>query len=462
MGELDMIKKSVICLICSLVFLWLPLTGFCETKEIIAEGEYVMGDGETMAVAEERALKEATRNAAETAGAFVKSYTIVKNMALEEDVIEVVANHSMKIVVLDQKRTLVGDAVKFYCKIKSIVTTEEIEANLKKVGEDSRIVASYNRLKADYDKQAQELDELKTKLAVVRGEDKKVLLVKIKDEENAFKVNLLLEKGERSIFDVDFLGAIDSFTSAIALDPDFAESYARRAVVYKEVGEEKKAYEDAVRAIAIEPDNPRYYFVRSGTYQKGCSSSEQYDCSKALKDLEKAIELDPKKPLFYLARANTYLLVNKVDAAIDDLNKATALGRKEEWPWMLALAYLTKAGLAKEKNDNYAALADLTSAITITTNSKYYNNTLRKLSDILRDARNKNYTQKQLNAVFVKSFNLDVNNEKDLYKLRNHADSLRFIANIYRNRADIYRDLGYKEKAERDIKSASDILPEND
>jgi len=462
MGELDMIKKSVICMICSLLFLVLPLTGFCENIEIIAEGEYVMGDGETMAVAEERALKEATRNAAEKAGVFVKSYTMVKNMVLEEDIIEVVANHSMKIVVVDKKRTLAGDAVKFYCKVKAIVTSEEIEANLEKAGQDSRIVESYNRLKTDYDKQTQELEELKKNLAIASGEDKKALLVKIKDEENAFKVNLLHEKGERSIFDVDFLGAIDAFTSAIALNPDFAESYAWRAAVYLEVGEEKKAYEDAVRAIDIEPDNARYYFVRSGTYQKGYNESEQYDCVKALKDLEKAIELDPEKPLFYLARANTYLLVNKADEAIDDLNKATQLGRKEEWPWMLALAYLTKAGLAKDENDNYAALADLTSAITITTNSKYYNNTLRKLSDIFRDARKQNYTEKQLSAVFMKAFNLDVTNEKDSYKLRSHADNLRFLASIYRNRADIYRDLGYKEKAESDIKSASDILSEND
>jgi len=120
----------------SIIFLLISNKSFAGNPvEIISDGEYVMGAGETMEVAEEKAKKSAMQKAAEQAGAFVKSYTKVKNLALESDVIEVIANHSMKVDILEKKKTVLGDvdAIRFYVKIRATMTEEEIEANLKKV-----------------------------------------------------------------------------------------------------------------------------------------------------------------------------------------------------------------------------------------------------------------------------------------------------------------------------------------
>ena len=62
------------------LLLFLPSLGFSQTKEIIAEGTYNMGDGETPSVAESRALLQAKRTALEQAGTYVESYTKVKNL----------------------------------------------------------------------------------------------------------------------------------------------------------------------------------------------------------------------------------------------------------------------------------------------------------------------------------------------------------------------------------------------
>ena len=51
---------------------------FAETKEIVAEGAYNMGDGETPTVAESRALLQAKRTAVEEAGTYVESYSKIK------------------------------------------------------------------------------------------------------------------------------------------------------------------------------------------------------------------------------------------------------------------------------------------------------------------------------------------------------------------------------------------------
>ncbi|MBI3584536.1 MAG: hypothetical protein HY096_11410 [Nitrospinae bacterium] len=60
------------------ILLFFPSVSFANTKEIVAEGTYNMGDGETPGVAEGRALLQAKRTALEQAGTYVESYTKVK------------------------------------------------------------------------------------------------------------------------------------------------------------------------------------------------------------------------------------------------------------------------------------------------------------------------------------------------------------------------------------------------
>ncbi|MEK6725094.1 MAG: hypothetical protein AABY54_00880 [Deltaproteobacteria bacterium] len=59
-------KQILAILVVALLFGQTPV--FAETKEIIAEGTYNMGDGETPTVAESRALLQAKRIAVEEAG----------------------------------------------------------------------------------------------------------------------------------------------------------------------------------------------------------------------------------------------------------------------------------------------------------------------------------------------------------------------------------------------------------
>ena len=71
------------------LFLLLPAYGFTEIKDIITEGDYNMGDGETPSVAESRALLNAKRIALEQAGTYIESYSKVKNFQLVEDQVKV-------------------------------------------------------------------------------------------------------------------------------------------------------------------------------------------------------------------------------------------------------------------------------------------------------------------------------------------------------------------------------------
>src|SRR3989338_2659243 len=110
-------KKYVFAILVSF-FLFYPSQGFAEVKEIVSEGTYNMGDGETPGVAESRALLNAKRTALEQAGTYVESYSKVINLQLSEDEIQALASGIMEVEILDKKRTLVGDGFHFCIKIK--------------------------------------------------------------------------------------------------------------------------------------------------------------------------------------------------------------------------------------------------------------------------------------------------------------------------------------------------------
>ena len=358
--------------------LLLPVTARSADLEIRADGEYVMGAGETMAVAEERALKKAQQAAAEQAGAFVKSYSQVKNLTLTEDVVEVVANHSMKITVVERKKTVVGDleAIRFFVRIKALVSTEEVEASLRKVREDAGAVESYKKLKAEYDRQAREIEALKKQLAGSGEGDRKQVLARISDEEKKFKAGLWLEKGGDYGLSPEL--ALKAYNTALELNPDLAMAWAGRAALSrhavqachakldkgvsdcrKEIADLYQSLADVNRAIAMDADYAEAYALRAQinqdirslewlvAYRKDPKAPELPDNRKnqksILEDIDRAIALNPGSHKYYERRAGYLDPVDETEKRISDMTRAIELCRKENCD-LLFMYYAQRAG----------------------------------------------------------------------------------------------------------------------
>ena len=209
-----------------------PSHGFTAVKDIISEGAYNMGDGETPSVAESRALLNAKRIALEQAGTYVESYTKVENMQVTEDEIKVLTSGIMEVEILDKKRTIVGDGFRFWVKIKARVNPDRIQEMAKKVKEKS-VVEDYKKIQEAYDKSQREIEELKKQLAQAKGEkEKKKIEAKISDDERMFQANEWFEKGYRHTVNNELDSAIEEYTSAISLNPDYAEAYNNRGISY--------------------------------------------------------------------------------------------------------------------------------------------------------------------------------------------------------------------------------------
>ena len=269
------------------LFLLFPSHGFTQVKEIVSEGAYNMGDGETPSVAESRALLNAKRVALEQAGTYVESYTKVENIQVTKDEIQVLTSGIMEVEILDRKRTIVGDGFRFWVKIKSKVNPDKIQEMANKIkAKDKSVVEDYKKIQEAYDKSQKDIEELKRQLA--QAKDKKVkekVEAKITNEERLFQANEWLEKGNKHFINEGNDAAIEAYTSAIALNPNYADAYYNRGTAYHNKGQYDRTILDYNKAIALDPNDAIAYHNRGAAYyMKG-------NMGRALSDFQKACDM---------------------------------------------------------------------------------------------------------------------------------------------------------------------------
>jgi tetratricopeptide (TPR) repeat protein len=268
-----------------------PASALCaETKEIISEGTYIMGDGETPIVAESRAIEQAKRSAVEQAGTYVKSYTQVKNFQIEKDEIEVLASGLVEISILDKKRTLEADAIKFWVKIRAIVTPDKIGVTMERIRENG-LAQEFAEIKAAYDKSQAELAKLKEQLAATKADQEhRDIVARITVQEKDFQSRLLYADAMSDFAAGRLDEALEKLMRSVADSPAFSEAYLLRGFVYLKQGKHDKAITDLDRVIALKPDLARAYAGRGICY----SIKNQHKA--AIADLTKALLLNPGFP----------------------------------------------------------------------------------------------------------------------------------------------------------------------
>ncbi len=290
------------------VALWLTCAstvGWAGTKEILAEGAYNMGDGETPSVAESRALLQAKRLAVEQAGTYVESYSKVNNLQLTEDEIQVLASGLMEVTILDKKRSIVGNGFHFSVKIRAIVHPDKVEEMAKRVKEKSA-AGDYKKVQEAYDKSQKEIEILKRQLAQAKSDKEKTQVeARITDEERFFQATEWLEKGEQAWLNDQNDAAIEAYTKAIGLSPNHAKAYYLRGSANQEKQQYDKAIEDYNKAIALDPNHVNAYLSRGSAFaekrqygqavmnfQKACHLGDELGCTLMEQELKRKMLLE--------------------------------------------------------------------------------------------------------------------------------------------------------------------------
>jgi serine/threonine protein kinase len=163
-------------------------------------------------------------------------------------------------------------------------------------------------------------------------------------------------------------GAIDDYSQAIALKPDYAEAYHNRGLSRSALDDNRGAIDDYNQALKYQPNYPEAY------HNRGVSREALGDNRSALEDYSQAIKLKSDYALPYLGRGNARYALDDKKNAIDDYTQVIKL--KSEY------AYLAHngRGLARASlGDNSGAIDDYTQAIKLKPDfpNAYYNRGLR-------------------------------------------------------------------------------------
>ena len=438
-------------------------------REIVAEGVYLMGDGETMSAAQERARVNAAQKAAEEAGAYVRSYTKTRDMVVEEDVIEMVAEHAMKITVLSSKREMAGDAVRFTVRIKAEFDDSEIQANLDRAAQKLGAADAYRSLKSEFDRQAAELKALKRQLAAAPEASRKAVLEKIGQNERRFQAGRAVEEGTRQLAASNLSGAEESFSKAIELDPTMAEAYAGRAESRLFFATTEELMNDVNRAISLQPDNARLYAARARvTLQRNCSKQKQDGCTSAFDDMNRAAQLDPKSPIYPILLGEMYAGLDQYDKAVAQYERAVKLVPSVTMPLVAVNTYLKSADFhLVEGRPGYLqrALSDMDRAVEIITSPPYFTEVTEKYALLMRERpTSEQAVVERLKEVFGVDLNALNDKEKEALgrRFQKAEKVLNNAAQVYWKRAGVRYEAGDAAGAEKDRAAACSCVQDPD
>ena len=242
---------------------------------------------------------------------------------------------------------------------------------------------------------------------------------KLTDTDNLF--SKYSRRGSQRLFARKYDEAIEEYSRAIELKPDYAPIYSIRGYAYRIKGDFEDAIKDYNKLIELKPDNADAYCDR------GIAYSKKGKFARAIQDFNKAIELKPNLADTYNGRGLMYHQMNELDQALQDFNKAIEL-RPD-----FAKAYNNRSTVYKDKGDIDKALEDTSKAIELQPNLAYaYNN------------RGNAYVIKGITSLAIKDFNKAILLSPEL-------------AEAYCNRGVAYENRGEFERAIADYTKAIEL-----
>ncbi len=194
-------------------------------------------------------------------------------------------------------------------------------------------------------------------------------------------------RGKEHLLAGNYDQAIQAFTEAIRLNPNFSTAYNGRGIAYVYYrSEENRAIRDHTEAIRLNPNDADAYHLRGGLYtvqgkydhairdyteairiapsdaeayyNRGLAYADQGQYDRAIQDYDQVIKLDPNDANAYYFRGTAYADQGEYDRAIQDLDQAITLDPNDALAYAnRGLAYAHKGEYDRARSDFNKALA---------------------------------------------------------------------------------------------------------
>jgi tetratricopeptide (TPR) repeat protein len=368
-------------LVTCLLLLWGTPAFSASTKIVIADGHYVMADGDTLASAEEKVLQRAQRNAVEEAGLYLEStfHDVEKELggknthtsSLE---IRTIAAAVTKTEILESKRSFELGRPIFFVRIRATVDMGSLAEAIRRFQSNQELTQHFHRLQQENHHLRAQIQELQQQPIGVR-----MLAIDPNGKPASYlQARTILES---ALHTSNLRDKIQLSTDAATLDDHYADPLIVRGQTYLQLvslafsqrGQTSdyadyldKAKIDFDRAIALDAKNVWAWVGKGNVF----TWLKQLD--KAAEAYEQALSLDPfadiaRQPLIgiYTTQARRQADAKSWHQALATLRKLLNPHTSESWISYQIEAYVLRSEIYLKINQPERAIEDLSTVIRV-------------------------------------------------------------------------------------------------
>ena len=312
---MEQIMKKMIPLIIAMFLFTSFSPAFAEMKTFIKEYTYQASEDDSRNSSRTIAMREVKRLLLEELGTYLESVTEVQNFQLTKDQITTLTAGIVKTEIVDEK----WDGRTYWLKAKIAADSGEIIKAVDTLRQDRAKTKELEAVRRRSEELLRENERLRKELATSTGEKREKEKADYYETIKSLTAIEWLEKGYVYFFSGDYGNAIDAFSKAAELSPNFAEVYYGRGCAYSMLAQYRQAIDDFDRAIALRPNFAEVYWLYDS---RGNIYSLLGNYMQAIEDFDQAIKLNPKFAEAYYGRGLAYGFLGNHKQAIRDYDRA--------------------------------------------------------------------------------------------------------------------------------------------
>jgi len=351
------------------------------TKTVIADGRYVMADGDTLAGAEEKVLQRAQRSAVEEAGVYLEStfHDVEKESggrSTQTSSLEIrtIAAAVTETEILESSRSFELDRPVFFVRIRATVNLSSLAEAIRRLQSDQQLAQHFRQLQ-------QENHQLRSQLQEIQQQPIGVRMLAIDPNGKSTSHRQAYATLETALHTSNLREKIQLSTDAATLDDRYVDplivrgqtylrlvslAFSQQAQASDYAGYLDKARIDFDRAITLDGKNV-WAWVGKGDVHTWLKQLDE-----AAAAYEQALELDPfadiaRQPLIgvYTTQARRQANAKSWHRALATLNKLLNTQTPESWIPYQKEAYALRSEVYLKLNQPEQAIEDLSTVIRV-------------------------------------------------------------------------------------------------
>ncbi len=363
------------------LFLWGTPALSAATKTVIADGRYVMADGDTLASAEEKVLQRAQRNAVEEAGVYLEA--TFHDVEKESDgrstqtsslEIRTIAAAVTETEILESRRSFELDRPVFFVRIRATVNLSSLAEAIRRLQSDQQLAQHFRQLQ-------QENHQLRSQLQEIQQQPIGVRMLAIEPNGKSTSHRQARAMLETALHTSNLRDKIQLSTDAATLDDRYVDPLIVRGQTYLRLVSLAFSQQAQASDYADYLDKARIDFDRAITLDgknvwawvgKGDVLTWLKQLDEAAAAYEQALEIDPfadiaRQPLIgvYTTQARRQANAKSWHRALATLNKLLSSQTPESWIPYQKEAYVLRSEIYLKLNQPEQAIEDLSTVIRV-------------------------------------------------------------------------------------------------